>query len=1097
METERICPNCHKPLPPEVPLGLCPECLIKSGFPTEAEAGAATGRFVPPPVEELAPLFPQFEILGLIGKGGMGAVYKARQPGLDRLIALKILPPTVASDPGFAERFNREARTLARLSHPNIVVVYDFGKAGTLHYLVMEYVDGANLREVEQAGKLSSEQALAIVPQICEALQFAHNEGIVHRDIKPENLLLDKKGRVKITDFGIAKILDVPAGKAALTGAKDVVGTPHYMAPEQIETPQAVDHRADIYSLGVVFYEMLTGELPLGKFAPPSKKVQVDVRLDEVVLHTLEKEPERRYQQVSQLKTDVETISTSAAPPTIGRAPLAGAVPPLPHEVKSDKILLPTFLLAFFFGVFGAHRFYVGKIGTGVLQLFTLGGLGIWATIDWILILCSAFTDGQGRRITEWVHTTGARPPINPPPTPPKASGPVPPSGRGIIIAPAVALMVAGVLKFFSGVKVFFLHAWPGYRILYPLLHHLGVPNEIVPAIETVLFTIIPALVMLYGAVEMMRIRNYTWPVVAAIVAIVFCSVTGFIAGVWALIVLLLPGVQARFAKPPTPSAPEKWPWILAAIGVACLLLLLLTSYAGFLLRRHHAAPLAHVPAYRNEMTPPTNQPDQRPDQARLYELDKRMVQADNELSRTEVRFKAGEASEKDLQLAKDKQRLAAAQFLLADQTPGYHNGQVTRDAYQQDQKEVSNAEAQLSADEAAATGLTVQGVVNGHTETLAVVTNSTQPLTYQWYYNGTNPSGAVTNATEVPAYQGVNPTNSTVVVANWNISGANPANQTVVVTNGNLNGEWTLSIADPNSPAVTSNVSASTKNVYSLSESVDVDDAKDFSQSFVVEPGGKLTMTVDRGEVHISGADQSYVEIHVQREVSRASDSEAATILKEEHVVLQQTGNDIAITAENPPSLNSHSLWGLAAPNLEVHYEITVPRQFEVHSETVGGDIDVASIHGEVNIKSTGGKLDCHDIDGEVDGQTMGGDVHATECKGALRLGTMGGNIIVESFTGPAVQAMTMGGSVSANFDTAPTSDCELHTTGGNVTAHLPATAAFTIDAHTEGGSINTDFPIKAEDHFANATLKGALNGGGPILRMETIGGNIEVMKQ
>ena len=197
---------------------------------------------MPPPVTQLAKLFPQLEILEFIGKGGMGAVYKARQPRLDRLVALKILPPAAAGDPGFAERFNREARALARLNHPNIVTVHDFGQVSgvvvpppsalgvppapeptptpgipqasppdqqplpDLHYLVMEFVDGGNLRQIERAGRLTPEQALAIVPQICEALQFAHNEGIVHRDIKPENILLDKKGRVKITDFGIAKM---------------------------------------------------------------------------------------------------------------------------------------------------------------------------------------------------------------------------------------------------------------------------------------------------------------------------------------------------------------------------------------------------------------------------------------------------------------------------------------------------------------------------------------------------------------------------------------------------------------------------------------------------------------------------------------------------------------------------------------------------------------------------------------------------------------------------------------------------------------------------------------------------------------------------
>jgi serine/threonine protein kinase len=331
METERICPSCRKPLAPDAPLGLCPDCLIKAGLNPATDPGDPTlsaAGFVPPSVEELAGLFPQLEILEFVGKGGMGAVYKARQPKLDRFVALKILPPAAAGDPGFAERFNREARALARLSHPNIVAVHDFGHAGVLHYLVMEFVDGGNLRQVEAAGRLTSEQALAIVPQICDALQFAHNEGIVHRDIKPENLLLDKKGRVKITDFGIAKMLGLAAGQTTLTGARDVVGTPHYMAPEQLEKPQTVDHRADIYSLGVVFYEMLTGELPLGRFAPPSRKVQVDVRLDEVVLHALEKEPELRYQQASQVKTAVETIASSPSAHT--RTASAAPEPPAP-----------------------------------------------------------------------------------------------------------------------------------------------------------------------------------------------------------------------------------------------------------------------------------------------------------------------------------------------------------------------------------------------------------------------------------------------------------------------------------------------------------------------------------------------------------------------------------------------------------------------------------------------------------------------------------------------------------------------------------------------------------------------------------------------
>jgi predicted Ser/Thr protein kinase len=320
----RKCPKCGAELKSDVPEGLCPGCLLQRGIATEGGVPPGTPAFTPPPLIELAKLFPQLEILEIIGQGGMGAVYKARQPALDRFVALKILAPRSGGDLDFAGRFSREARALAKLSHPNIVAVYDFGQIASspqsstrdprpLSYFLMEFVDGPNLRQVEQAGKLTPREALEIIPQICAALQFAHDEGIIHRDIKPENVLLDKKGRVKIADFGLAKILGHEAD-FRLTGARDVMGTPHYMAPEQVEKPQEVDHRADIYSLGVVFYEMLTGELPLGKFDPPSHKVQIDVRLDDVVLRSLANNPDRRYQQVSEVKTQVETIATTRMP---------------------------------------------------------------------------------------------------------------------------------------------------------------------------------------------------------------------------------------------------------------------------------------------------------------------------------------------------------------------------------------------------------------------------------------------------------------------------------------------------------------------------------------------------------------------------------------------------------------------------------------------------------------------------------------------------------------------------------------------------------------------------------------------------------------
>jgi len=298
------CPQCGAALPSGALTGLCPACLLQQGAAPDT-GPADKAPFVPPSVEEVARFFPQLEILSLIGRGGMGAVYKARQSDLDRLVALKILP---SRDPGFAERFNREARALARLSHPNIVAVHEFGQVNGQHYFLMEFVDGVNLRQMEQAGRLSPREALQIIPQLCDALQYAHDEGVVHRDIKPDNVLVDRKGRVKIADFGIAKIMGQAAVGVSDTGAQ-ALGTPHYMAPEQLEKPQTVDHRADIYSLGVVFYEMLTGELPLGKFAPPSHKVEMDVRIDEVVLRALEKEPEQRFQRASEIKTRVETIA--------------------------------------------------------------------------------------------------------------------------------------------------------------------------------------------------------------------------------------------------------------------------------------------------------------------------------------------------------------------------------------------------------------------------------------------------------------------------------------------------------------------------------------------------------------------------------------------------------------------------------------------------------------------------------------------------------------------------------------------------------------------------------------------------------------------
>jgi serine/threonine protein kinase len=285
------------------------------------DAGAVTPDVA---AADVANRFPAYEVTGTIGRGGMGVVFRARQKALDREVALKVLPGGAARPAGFTERFAREARALARLQHPGIVQVFDFGtSADGWCFLAMELVEGVNLRKMLADGRLPPKAALAIVPQICDALQYAHDHGVVHRDIKPENVLVTPDGRVKIADFGLAKLV-LEARGALLTQTGVSMGTPLYMAPEQVERPADVDHRADIYSLGVVFYEMLTGELPIGRFAPPSKKSDVDARIDDIVLKTLEKEREARFQRVAEVRTKIDEAGVPPPVPVPVRPPMPG-----------------------------------------------------------------------------------------------------------------------------------------------------------------------------------------------------------------------------------------------------------------------------------------------------------------------------------------------------------------------------------------------------------------------------------------------------------------------------------------------------------------------------------------------------------------------------------------------------------------------------------------------------------------------------------------------------------------------------------------------------------------------------------------------------
>ena len=335
------CPRCGSALDPAASQTPCPRCLFSAAMAPTQPGGTTPTPSEPLSPAALAPHFPQLEILECLGRGGMGVVYKARQKALNRFVALKILAPERSTDPGFAERFTAEARTLASLNHPNIVTIHDFGESGGFYHLVMEYVDGVNLRQAMTAGRFTPEQALAIVPPVCEALQYAHDHGVVHRDIKPENLLLDQQGRVKVADFGIAKLLGSATAGGPSTTAADTVpanappvgaggpetlgasaaGTPQYMAPEQ-RARGPVDHRADIYSLGVVLYELLTGELPGHSLKNPSRRIQIDVRLDEVVLRALAVAPELRFPTATEFRTRVEALTAPATPAPIQPPPI-------------------------------------------------------------------------------------------------------------------------------------------------------------------------------------------------------------------------------------------------------------------------------------------------------------------------------------------------------------------------------------------------------------------------------------------------------------------------------------------------------------------------------------------------------------------------------------------------------------------------------------------------------------------------------------------------------------------------------------------------------------------------------------------------------
>lgn len=275
---------------------------------------------------------PGYLVLEELGRGGMAVVFKARQQSLDRIVALKIMSQRLAQDEDFVKRFVREAKALAALDHENITRVYDRGQADDKIFFVMEFVEGHSLRDAlkHQGGRLPQEQTLDVMIQVARALSYVHKRGTIHRDIKPENVLLTVDphtggDKVKVTDFGLAAMADKGINYN-LTADNMMMGTLNYMPPEQRADAKSVDHRADIYSYGVMLYELLTGTVPLGKWEPASSLVpELDSRLDDVIGNCLKNNRNERYQSIDEALTAMIEITTGPGATGELNIPLMGA----------------------------------------------------------------------------------------------------------------------------------------------------------------------------------------------------------------------------------------------------------------------------------------------------------------------------------------------------------------------------------------------------------------------------------------------------------------------------------------------------------------------------------------------------------------------------------------------------------------------------------------------------------------------------------------------------------------------------------------------------------------------------------------------------
>ena len=311
--------------------------------------------FQAPEPAALAPLFPGYEIESLIASGGMGAVYCAVQKSLDRTVALKILPMELSHDASFCAGFEAEAKAMARLNHPNLIGVYDFGEVGGMLYIIMEYVPGKSVYDSAYGIAIDPAEVVRLMMGICDGLAHAHESGIIHRDIKPANILLDLSAQPKIGDFGLAR-----SAERKFEEGEGIFGTPHYTAPEVIDNPHAVDFRADIFSVGVMLHELLTSRLPANDPRPASTIVNCDPRFDHIIRRATQPDPIARYASAKDLAHDLRVIGDSIAQKNMvagaigGPRPQQASIDPSRNRSKRSGVLL-----------FAGYLLFLGIVGVG------------------------------------------------------------------------------------------------------------------------------------------------------------------------------------------------------------------------------------------------------------------------------------------------------------------------------------------------------------------------------------------------------------------------------------------------------------------------------------------------------------------------------------------------------------------------------------------------------------------------------------------------------------------------------------------------------------------------------------------------------------